>query len=281
MSGITVKVVDSGQADDMTPPPGTAIVRPVRYVRAVRERYLQRFTDLAEAAASRSARAWGWALGETPIAPVTDQATTVPPDRRAIEVEIAIADERRLRGERENRADSAATILRWLIGADDHVPIRCEKPGELVGGFGDIVRSREQIAEVAALAVRTQRRAAAKTRDSGADPGERQHARQDADHLAGVMVTLAWVGGDRAEAPISRVQSREISARALKRERVHAEDVIYQRRHLSAADWLPSRWYGEGVKSSIDWVLGDSSAPPLTPTAQGGSCPVHEHCQTR
>ena len=154
MSGITVKVVDSGQADDMTPPPGTAIVRPVRYVRAVRERYLQRFTDLAEAAASRSARAWGWALGETPIAPVTDQATTVPPDRSAIEVEIAVADERRLRGERENRADAAATILRWLIGTDDHVPVRCANPGELVGGFGDVVRSREQIAEMAALAAR-------------------------------------------------------------------------------------------------------------------------------
>ena len=129
MSGITVKVVDSGQADDMTPPPGTAIVRPVRHVRAVRERYLQRFTDLAEAAASRSARAWGWALGETPIAPVTDQATTVPPDRSAIEVEITVADERRLRGERENRADSAATILRWLIGADDHVPSPLREAG--------------------------------------------------------------------------------------------------------------------------------------------------------
>ena len=265
-----MKVVDSGQADDMTPPPGTAIVRPVRHVRAVRERHLQRFTDLAEAAASRSARAWGWALGETPIAPVTDQATTVPPDRKAIEVEIAVADERRLRGERENRADAAATILRWLIGTDDHVPARCTDPGDLVGGFGDIVRSRVQIADVAALAVQAQRRAAAKPLDSGADPGERQLARQDAEHLAGVMVTLAWVSGERAEAPISGVQSREITAVALKRERVQAEDVSDQGRNQSAYDCLLSRWYGEGVKSSIDWVVGDSIAPPVNMSGTPG-----------
>jgi hypothetical protein len=56
-----------------------------------------------------------------------------------MEAEIAAADERRLRGDRENRADAAASILRWLIGADDHIPVRCENPGELVGGFGGVV----------------------------------------------------------------------------------------------------------------------------------------------
>ena len=88
MTGTTVKAVDTGQADDMAPPPGTAIVRPLRHVRAVRERYLQRFTDPAEAAASRSARAWAWALGETATAPVTDRETAVPPSRSEIEAEI-------------------------------------------------------------------------------------------------------------------------------------------------------------------------------------------------
>ena len=49
--------------------------------------------------------------------------TAVPPSRSDIEAEITAADERRLRGDQENRADAAATILRWLIGDDDHVPV--------------------------------------------------------------------------------------------------------------------------------------------------------------
>lgn len=60
-------------------------------------------------------------------------------------------------GARENRADAAATVLRWLIGDDDRVPVRCENPGELVGGFGDVVHSREQIAAVLAFATQRQR----------------------------------------------------------------------------------------------------------------------------
>ena len=262
MSGITVKVVDSGRTDEMAPPPGTAIVRPARHVRAVRERYLQRFTDLAEVAASRSARAWGWALGETPIAPVTDQATTVPPERSAIEVEITVADERRLRGERENRADAAAAVLRWLIGIDDHVPARCDNPGELVGGFGDIIRTRQQLADLVALAGPAQRDAAAKSLEADATADDRERARREADYLHGVLMTLAWARGDRDETLISWTRLG-VTAKALKRVRTHAEDAIEQGAGWYAADRFSSRAYAEGVKSAITWLLGDSTAPPI------------------
>ena len=258
-----MKFVESGELDDTAPPAGTAIVRPLRHVRAVRERYLQRFANPGEAAASRSARAWAWALGVTAVAPVTDRRTSVPPSRTEIEAEIGMADERRLRGDQENRADAAATILRWLIGADDHVPVRCENPGELVGGFGDVIRSLEQIADVAALATRARRRAAARRLDVDADQGDQQLAREEVDYLDGVVATLAWVHGERAEAPITRVQPREVTARALKTERVYAEDVIEQGgdRRLSAS--LPSRWYGAGVKATIAWLLGDTINVPV------------------
>lgn len=263
MTPATVRVVDVGQADETAPPPGTAVVRPLRHFLAVRERDARRYTDPAEAVASRSARAWAWALGESDIAPVTDLTTAVPPSRSDIEAEIKVADERRARGDRENRADAAAAILSWLIGDDDHVPVRGENCGELVGGFGDVVRSREQIATVLTVAVDGRVRAAVSTRDLDASPEDRQFAQRHADYLDGVAATLAWVLGERPEAPITHTRSREPTTRDLKAERVHAEDVIGQAKR----PWFTeptSTWYGEGVNHSIDWLLGDSSTCPLT-----------------
>ncbi len=263
MTRVTVKLVDGSQVDDAVAPPGTAIVRPLGHVRAVRERHLHQFADRPKAAVSRSARAWAWALGETTTAPVTDQETAVPPSRSDIEAEIAAADERRLRGDRENRADAAATILRWLIGVDDHIPVRGKNRGELVGGFGDVVRSQEQIADVLARASRGQRQAVARSLDVNADPDDRRLASHNADYFDGVAATLAWVLGKRAEAPIARSQSRELTALNLKAERLHAEDVTEQGKNRWIADVVPSRCYGEGVKYTITWLLGDSTATPV------------------
>ncbi len=269
MTGATVKRMDVGQVDDAAPPGGTAIVRPLCHIRAVRERHALRFTDPSQAAVSRSARAWAWALGESATAPVTDRLTAVPPTRSDIEAEIAEADERRLRGDRENRADAAATILRWLIGDDDHVPVRGENRGELVGGFGDVVRSPEEIADVLAVAVEGQRRATATGHDLKADLDDRQFARQEADYLDGVTATLAWVLGERAGSLIAHTHPRELTTKDLKTERLHAEDVIEQARNPWMADRLPPPWFGEGVKFTITWLLGDSTAPPVDPAGHG------------
>jgi hypothetical protein len=261
--------VDSDRVDDQAPPGGTAIVRPLRHVRAVRDRYLHRFAEPSEAAASRSAQAWAWALGECRTAPVTDRLTVVPPSRPEIEAEISAADERRLRGDKENRADAAATVLRWLIGDNDHVPVRDDNRGALVGGFGDVVRSREQIADILALAAEGQQRAAAQGRDLDASVNARAFARQDADYLGGVMATLAWILGERAGSPVARAHSRQLTTRDLKIERVRAEDVIKQSRYPWMADRLPPPWYGEGVKFTITWLLGDWTAPPVDPAGRG------------
>jgi hypothetical protein len=263
MTGVTVNSVIPDRIDDDAPPSGTAIVRPLRHVLAVRERYLCQFADPSEAAASRAARAWAWALGETTAAPVTDRLTMVPPSRADIETEIAAADERYWRGDRENRADAAATVLRWLIGNDDHVPVRGKDRGELVGGFGDVVRSRAQISGILALAAEGQQRTAVQGRDLDAGANVRASARQDADYLDGVTVTLSWIFGKRTESPITRTQSRELTTRVLKMERVYAEDVIEQSRFPWFADQLPSGHYGQGVKDTVSWLLGDSTAPPI------------------
>ena len=260
MTTATVRKMEPDQVQDDSPPPRTAIVRPLRHVRAVRERHLLRFASPTEVAASRAARAWAWALGEAATTPVTDRQTACPPSRTDIETEIAAADERRLRADQENRADAAATILRWLIGDDDRVPVRCENPGELVGGVGDVVRSREQVAALLATVTENQHRSAARG-DLNVGPDQRQRVGDDADYLGGIAATLSWVLG-QAESPITRRQS-EPTSRNLKTERLHAEDLIDQTASPWRADRQPSPWYGEGVKSTITWLLGDSLLPPV------------------
>ncbi len=101
------------------------------------------------------------------------------------------------------------------------------------------------------------------------------------------MATLAWILGERAESPVTRARARELTTRDLKMERVHAEDVIEQSRYPWMADRLPPLWYGEGVKFGINWLLGDSTAPPVDaagrgPYAQDSELPALLHdAQTR
>lgn len=93
-------------------------------------------------------------------------------------------------------------------------------------------------------------------------PGYRNLTRvsQDADYLSGVAATLSWVIGE-AGAPITRAQSKP-TTRNIKTERLHAEDLIDE----AASPWLaslqPSPQYGEGVRSTITWLLGDSIMSP-------------------
>ena len=270
MTRTTVNHVDADRLDDHAPPGGTAIIRPLRHVRAVREHDATQSADPSEAAAeSFTARALAWALGESTTAPVTGRMTAVPPSRPDIETEITAADDRYLSGDQDISADAAAIVLRWLIGDDDHVPIAVENPGELVGGFGHIVRSPEQMAGILALAAEGLRQAAARGRDLDAGADARAFARQDADYLDGVLATLAWVLGERADSPITSPHSGELTTRALKMQRVQAQDVIEQSRYPWMADRLPPLWYGEGVKFTITWLLGDWTAPPVDPAGRG------------
>ena len=118
----------------------------------------------------------GLGAGGMPDRPGHQQADVSSAQPLRLEAEITEADDRRFRGDHESRADSAATILRWLIGDDDQVPVRGENLGELVGGFGDVVRSATQIASILALARDRQQRAgppaviSTRTRPTGGPP---------------------------------------------------------------------------------------------------------------
>jgi hypothetical protein len=249
MTNQNARQADSTSVDDDAAPAGTAIVRALRHVKAVRERHAQELAVRSVGAGSRSARAWSWALGETDIAPVTDRATSVPPSRGDIEAEIAEADERQFRGDRDNRADGAATVLRWLIGDDDHLPVQGPNRGELVGGFGDVVRSPGQIADLVA----SLRDFGPLANGSGRYGGANQH-----DFRSGAVAALNWVLSRQASSPITAVRASELTTRDLKTERLHAMDLA-EGHGASASEGPLSSDYGSGVRCAIDWLLGDTA----------------------
>ncbi len=211
MNDHVVRQCDVDVVREDPPPAGTAIVRPQQHVMAVRKRHLEQLAARSHGAESRSARAWSWALGETPVAPVTDRVTIVPPTKADIRAEIAVAGERALNGEREGRADGAATVLRWLIGDEDHLPVRGPDRGELVGGFGEVVRSPAEIeARLATVSSHNQ---------------VTRIAPDDSDYRAGVVATLRWLMSRQVSAPISGTLTPELTTRDLKLERLHGQDL--------------------------------------------------------
>jgi hypothetical protein len=91
----------------------------------------------------------------------------------------------------------------------------------------------------------------------------RRPTRQDAAYLDGVVATLAWVLGDLPGAPITRAQPHKLTTRDLMQECVHAEDVIDQVRNPWIVNRLSPREYGEGVKLTVTWLLGESIVLPV------------------
>jgi hypothetical protein len=73
------------------------------------------------------------------------------------------------------------------------------------------------------------------------------------------MTTLAWVLGERVESPIKNSRRSRLTSRDLKAERVHAEDVIEQ----AGRDQLLAVEYGEAVKYTITWLLGERTRRPV------------------
>jgi hypothetical protein len=229
------------------PPVRTAIVRPLRHVRAVRQRHLEQLAGRSADGESRSARAWSWALGETATAPVSGRTTAVPPGRPDIAAEISEADDRRLRGDHEDRADGAATVLRWLIGDDDHLPVSVPDKGVLVGSFGDVVRSPSQVASAVAGLSSPEHQGERRGNDLA-----NQH-----DFRDGALATLSWIQNRRAHSPIGGTQAKDLTTRDLKVERLCALDLVEDVARDPASP-RPSD-YGSGVKAAIDWLLGDAA----------------------
>ena len=202
MTTVTVKNVDASQADDMAPPPGTAIVRPLRHVRAVRER--TRSGSLIPPRLRprvRLARGPGRWESTPPRRSLTGRRRFRPAGptskpRSPPRTKGACAATART-GQTPPRPSCAGLSATMTMSRSGTTIV-----GELVGGFGDVVRSRKQIADVLAIAAEGRQRATAIVRNIDAGSGRPGASpQQDADYLDGVVATLAWVLGEQAEAP--------------------------------------------------------------------------------
>jgi hypothetical protein len=137
-----------------------------------------------------------------------------------------------------------------------------------------VIRTVRQRVSLVAVAREGRLRAIERSRDLSTDADSRLSAQQDADYLdadylTGVIATLAWAFGYETATPVTNHRSADVTTRALKAERLHAHDVIEQAANLWMADRLPSMYYGEGVKLTLDWLLGDTTAQPVTPVGRG------------
>lgn len=246
------------------------VIRPPDHVRAVRADAIRG----AESAAVRDGRppdylivdAIDWALGQQAEAPFT--RTPTPGGARAHHV---AAEVDACRGylkstpysaegdDTIDRARYVLKILEWLTGADDVPPTytRGTQPGDLVGGRGPVVRSYTQLRRM--LAAAREQLAAGDTTGWGSGPGWHQ----------GVIATLSWVTGGRADPPMAHPGGTACShppsdslpdQAAMIRERRAAEEHIEPLGYRHG-DIAPG--YADAVACTLRWLWGQTTTPPV------------------
>jgi hypothetical protein len=246
------------------------VVRPPDHVQAVR-------ADAIRAAEQNAAEfrispdhliadAVDWALGQRAGAPFTRMPT--PGGARSHHVAAEIDACRRYLRSTPYSAEAAGTIgrarhvlkiLEWLTGADDLPPTytRGTEPGSLVGGRGPVVRTYTQVRRMLAVA-RDQHKAGDAT-GWGSGPGWHE----------GVIATLAWVTGGRADPPMAHPGGTGCShppsdglpgPAEMRRERGAAEEHI-EALGYRHGDIAPG--YADAVACTLRWLWGQTTTPPL------------------
>lgn len=241
--------------------PDTAIVRSRQHVEAVRADANRAAEENAAEFGERPdyliSHAIDWALGQRTETPFTSQAT---PNRAApgdVAAEVATCrhylETTPYSDEAEETIDRARDVLKvldWLTGADDLPPTYGEEtePGDLVGGRGRIVRSDAEIRRMISMA---REKLAAGMTSHGLGP----------DWHDGVIATLEWVNGDRAESPVrGKVLGEPPDGPQITIEQGEAEELI-------TPPQLPTDipfHFADAVASTCRWLLGGTTQPPVT-----------------
>jgi hypothetical protein len=241
--------------------PGAAVVRPRHHVEAVSRDATRAADEIA--AEDRKEPTYfipnviSWALGEQDQAPYTGKPTPSGASRADVQAELAAcrAYLQSTPWSEEastaiSRARNTLEILEWLTGAYDKPPTyrRETKPGNLVGGRGLIVRPYLEIQRMILMA---RAKLAA---------GQTSHS-LGADWHQGVIATLEWVLGDRAESPVlGKAGDGPPDGPDIAIEQAEAEERTTS--PLRRTD-IPLH-FADAVASTCRWLLGGTTQPPVT-----------------
>jgi hypothetical protein len=252
---------------DEVPP---AITRPRHQVEAVHAQSLIEVgTD------GRAALAWEWTLTGTRPSPVTlSLPIGRPPSRDEIVAEATAEPEGStappgVPSDYCDQLGEARSVLAWLAGESDEIPVDDDNRGRFIGARDDYARTDDDI-----RGVRDHARRGLEACDLP-DPMDPADARipwqwnagwMNAAWLRGVRDLLDWVLDDRAASPLRGRLVGLPNTYDLTYEEGAAEDVILQGRPPGLSvdpEHYPPPQYGEGLQETIRWLRGEITTPPI------------------
>jgi hypothetical protein len=253
-----------------------AIPRPREHVEAVLAQSLRE-----TGRGGRAALAWQWALTGTRPSPVTlSLAPGRPPTREEILAEAGAEPE----GSRapagvpadfRDQLRQTRSILVWLAGGSDEVPLDDDNRGRLVGARGGYARTDHDIRQVCDYAVLGLKACDLPEVMSPSDarhPWRWDGAWMNAAWLRGVRDLLAWVLGERDAAPLCGRAVGLPASYDLTYEEAAAGPVVMQGRPggipVDPAAYPPPQ-YGEAVQATISWLRGQATTAPVDGSGQG------------
>jgi len=268
--------VESVPTADVPDPLPDAIARLRPHVQAVRaQSILELGTD------GRTALAWDWALTGTRPSPVTlTAAPGRPPTRDQLRAEATAPPESSTAppGVPTDFCDQLAEtrrVLAWLAGTTDEIPADDDNRGQLIGARDDYARTDEDIRQLrdhaqTGLAAHEPRQAASSACTRG--PWQPDAGRMEVAWLRGVHDLLGWVLGECRTSPLCHRTADLPTAYDLTFEENAADELVAQDRVGSTPAGPASKpppQYAEAVQSTIRWLRGEATLPPVDHEGRG------------
>jgi hypothetical protein len=247
-----------------------AIVRPRAHVEAVLAQSLSETGP-----GGRAALAWQWALTGTRPSPVTlSLAPGRPPLRQEIMAE-ARADPEGSRAPAGVPADfrdqlrETRSILAWLAGSSDEIPVDDDNRGRFIGARGDYARTDDQMRQArdnALLGLKACDLPDAMSPAQARHPWRWDAGWMNAAWIRGVRDLLTWVLGERDAAPLTDRAVGLPTTYDLTYEEAAADPVMLQGRPggipVDPVAYPPPQ-YGEGIQATIAWLRGETTTAPV------------------
>lgn len=229
----------------------------------------------------RAALAWAWALAGTRPSPITlSLAPGRPPSREEILAEADAEPEGStapagVPADFRDQLRETRTVLAWLVGSADEIPVDDDNRGRLIGARGDYARTDDDIRRVVDHALIGLKAGDLPEQMSPSDakhPWRSDSGWMNAAWLRGVRDTLTWVLGECPTSPLCQRSVGLPTTYDLTYEQAAADPIVMQGRPgglpVSPAT-CPAPQYGEGVQATISWLRGETTAPPVDNNGHG------------